>query len=77
MIRPNDISAEAQLQWDAYYEMLDAFVIQTEESWQLESPYHVEYCVGKDGSRCSISLGSRQSFVPVNPPPPKDWPAGQ
>jgi len=70
-------SAEAQLQWESYYEPLDAFVIQIEESWQLESPYHVENCAGKDNSNCSISLGLRQSFMPVNPPPPRTRLLGQ
>ena len=72
-----EFSAEAQLQWDAYYEPLDAFVIQIEESWQLESPYHCGVLRWQGRFAMLDFVGLTSKLHASKPAPSQYWPAGQ
>ena len=65
-------SPQATLQWDMYFQPLDAFVIHIEESWLLKTPIRVEYCVPQwrheryIGPPLQVRRGKYQAFWPAD-----------
>lgn len=67
-----NLSAQAQLQQDAFFGANDAFVMKVEEAWVLEIPWQVTLCADVARGRHkahSVEHGRRQAFLPGEPVP--------